>query len=321
MTTRKRLAWIAVDWGSSNLRVWAMSDADEVLAHRGTERGMLGLSSTQYEATLLDVLGDWLPENDPLDVIVCGMAGARQGWREAPYLVVPARLDTLAEGAVVPSVQDPRLQVRLLPGLCQHRDETGKEFDVMRGEETQLAGLVAREPEFSGRVCLPGTHAKWARLVVGELLGFQTFMSGELFRLLAQQSVLSHSLSEDDLADSACREAFVTAVQDVSTEPTRFTQRLFAIRAGDLLDERLPGGEARGACLAARLSGLVIGLELAGALGGLDESEQVCLIGAEALCHRYALALEALGYTSRVIDNERAVLAGLALARSTVKHE
>ncbi|EPC02954.1 hypothetical protein L861_21800 [Litchfieldella anticariensis FP35 = DSM 16096] len=318
MTTHKRLAWIAVDWGSSNLRVWTMSDADEVLAHRGTERGMLGLTSTQYEAALLDVVGDWLMSDGQVDVIVCGMAGARQGWREAPYLAVPARLEALAEGAVAPPVQDPRLRVRLLPGLCQRYDETGREFDVMRGEETQLAGLVAHEPEFTGRVCLPGTHAKWARLVTGELQDFQTFMTGELYRLLAHQSVLSHSLREDDLADTACREAFVTAVRDVSIKPARVTQWLFGIRAGDLLDERLPAGEVRGACLAARLSGLMIGLELAGALDGVDENERVCLIGAKSLCHRYALALETLGHPSRVIDSERAVLAGLALARGTL---
>lgn len=313
-----RLAWVAVDWGSSNLRAWAMADDGQVLARGSSDKGMLSLTPEAYEATLLEVIGAWLPATGSVNILVCGMAGARQGWREAAYLAVPTRLDGLSQGAVQPPVKDARLAVHLLPGLSQGRDDGGRAFDVMRGEETQLAGLVAREPGISGPVCLPGTHAKWAHLEDGAVAGFETYLTGELYRLLASQSVLHHSVGDDNLDDPACREAFVAAVRETHAAPEGFTRHLFGLRAQDLLDTTLPSGEARRARLAARLSGLTIGFELAGACRALPADESVTLIGAETLCRRYTLALGALGYRAERVAGETAVLAGLGLARSSL---
>ena len=330
ISIQRHLAWVAVDWGSSNLRAWALDANGKVLAKAGSERGMLSLAASDYEATLLTTIGAWLPAKGHVPVRICGMAGARQGWQEAAYLPVPARLDDLARGAVRPAVEDPRLDVALLPGLCQHPDEAGRRFDVMRGEETQLAGLAAREGDISGPVCLPGTHAKWARLEAGTITRFATFLTGELYSLLAGQSVLRHSLKDgqggNDLSEPGCREAFMAAVQEVAAAPEQFASRLFGLRAADLLDDGLldgglPTGQARGARLAARLSGLVIGLELAGARVGLAEGERVTLVGAETLCARYALALESLGIESRRLDGEAAVLDGLGLAHAAMIHD
>ncbi|MCE8018072.1 2-dehydro-3-deoxygalactonokinase [Halomonas sp. MCCC 1A17488] len=312
---RERLAWVAVDWGSSHLRAWGLDERGEVLARAGSDKGMLTLAPQEYEPALLEAIGDWLSASGRVAVWVCGMAGARQGWREAAYLPVPTRLDDLARGAVAPVLRDARLEVHLLPGLCQHADATGRDFDVMRGEETQLAGLVAREPGFSGLVCLPGTHAKWAWLEAGTVMRFATALSGELYRLLASRSVLRHSVAEAGLDAPGCREAFVGAVREAAAEPGRFAQRLFGLRAADLLDDSLPAGEARRARLGARLSGLVIGLELAGMQCELPATP-VTLVGSAALCERYALALETLGHAGRRLDGDTAVLAGLGLARA-----
>jgi 2-dehydro-3-deoxygalactonokinase len=317
--------WIGVDWGSSHLRAWALDVRGKVLTRGGSERGMLSLAPDEYENALLNVIGDWLPDTRRWEVLVCGMAGARQGWREAAYLPVPTRLDALARRAVTPPCQDPRLQVRLLPGLCQ---TTPGHFDVMRGEETQLAGLVASEPQAEGLACLPGTHAKWARLEKGAVTHFTTFLTGELYALLARQSVLRHSLahrhSVEQLDDPGCREAFVTAVRESLASPERFSASLFGLRATDLLDANLPAGEGRHVHLAARLSGLVIGLELAGMRlpdPCIAPAGPVTLIGDAALCERYAVALEAVGQASRCLDGERAVLDGLALAHRTLAHQ
>ncbi|MGR4067261.1 2-dehydro-3-deoxygalactonokinase [Billgrantia sp. C5P2] len=312
---RKRLAWIAVDWGSSNLRAWAVDGRGEVLSRGSSDKGMLALAAEGYEPALLETIGDWLPASGRVPVWVCGMAGARQGWQEAAYLPVPVGLGELAKAAVAPVVNEPRLDVRLLPGLCQHADPAGHGFDVMRGEETQLAGLVAREPGFSGMVCLPGTHAKWAWLEEGAVIRFATHLTGELYRLLASQSVLKHSVADAELDAPGCRDAFVAAVREASAEPGRFGQQLFGLRAADLLDDALPRGVARHARLGARLSGLTIGLELAGMRHELSGAA-VTLIGSQALCSRYALALEALGHDSRRLDGEAAVLAGLGLAQA-----
>ncbi|MDR5887289.1 2-dehydro-3-deoxygalactonokinase [Vreelandella janggokensis] len=307
------LAWIAVDWGSSNLRAWAMDAQNHVMASASSPRGMLSLTAAEYEAELLGIVDAWLPDNGQTPVMVCGMAGARQGWQEAAYLATPTRLDQLSRGAVMPALADARLQVYLLPGLSQSGSNTHL-YDVMRGEETQLAGLLADSYRFNGLVCLPGTHAKWARLTDGAVTEFATYLTGELYQLLAHQSVLKHSVGQDDLHQDSCRQAFTQAVKATYQAPERFSQRLFGVRAQDLLDNTLPSGDARGAVFAAHLSGLAIGLELAGACHELTTGESVTLIGNEALNHRYALALEALDIGTQRVDGDTAVLAGLTLA-------
>lgn len=330
------LAWVAVDWGSSNLRAWALDARNRVLARTDSRRGMLSLTPRDYEPELKRVIGDWLPPSGRVPVRICGMAGARQGWLEAAYLPVPTRLDNLSRGAVRPSLEDPRLEVTLLPGLCQASDGQKLTFDVMRGEETQLAGLCragadhdAREEgpsPVTGLACLPGTHAKWAWLEQGMVTRFTTCMTGELYDLLARQSVLRHSLVHpagmDDLSAPGNRECFIAAVREINDAPAAFTARLFGLRARDLLDDGLPVGEARGARLAARLSGLTIGLELAGLRDELKlESaavRDITLIGNDTLCARYALALSTLGHNSHTLDGESAVLAGLSLANSAL---
>nr|WP_298249954.1 2-dehydro-3-deoxygalactonokinase [uncultured Halomonas sp.] len=315
-------AWIAVDWGSSNLRAWALDEDDHVIAQTGSPRGMLGLAPEAFEGALLEVIADWLPPSGeaPLPVLVCGMAGSRQGWVEAAYLrlddVPGDLLDRLASRLAPVTTQDSRLRVRIVPGLCQHQDSLGDDaFDVMRGEETQLAGLIAKRATFSGAVCLPGTHAKWARLEDGNIAGFTTFMSGELFKLLRHDSVLKHSLRGDDPSDAAQRDSFLAGLDAALAAPGQLSAELFGLRARDLLDTRLPQDNTRGARLGARLSGLVLGLELAGATAGLPAGSQVVLIGEEALCRRYQTALEHLGFAVSLEANAEMVLAGLGHIR------
>src|SRR5690606_20677566 len=146
------------------------------------------------------------PADGPrLDVLICGMAGARQGWREAPYLDVPAELGGLALAAVAPDGAGPRLAPRILPGLCQ-KGAAGE--DVMRGEETQLLGLTALLPEPPALVVMPGRHCKWAQLDGRRVTGFTTAMTGEIYQLLLTHSVLRHSAGGGDGAAEAQDEGF-----------------------------------------------------------------------------------------------------------------
>ncbi|WP_447045616.1 2-dehydro-3-deoxygalactonokinase [Vreelandella sp. H-I2] len=316
MSTNKALnslAWIAVDWGSSNLRAWGLDKDDQVISQANSDKGMLSLKANEYETELLRLVGNWLPTTGQVDVMICGMAGARQGWLEAAYLPVPTRLDQLSLGAVTPMLTGSQLRVYLLPGLSQTRSATTN-FDVMRGEETQLAGLVAERPDFSGLACLPGTHAKWATLEAGAVTQFTTYLTGELYQLLARQSVLQHSIGNDDLNDAVCLDTFTAAAKESYEAPEAFSSRLFGLRAQDLLDSQLPTGKMRGAALAARLSGLAIGLELSGACRQRSNDEPIMLIGGQALCQRYTVALNTIGYQTQHLDGDMAVLAGLRLA-------
>ena len=152
--------WIAVDWGTSHLRAFAMQgggDQARRLEERHSDRGMGKLSRGEFEPALLALVEDWLasPPAKPMLVVICGMAGARQGWIEAPYRPTPGT-PTGPDGMQPVPTSDPRLCAFIVPGLSQM-----KPADVMRGEETQIAGALALNPGFDGVICLPGTHSKW----------------------------------------------------------------------------------------------------------------------------------------------------------------
>lgn len=285
--------WIAVDWGTSNLRVWAMGP-EGPLADAQSDDGMGKLPRDQFEPALLRLIGPWLGSGITT-VVACGMVGSRQGWHEAPYRAVPCTPLDKAALVMVPTT-DARIRVMLAPGLKQ-----AAPADVMRGEETQIAGALALHPAFDGVLCLPGTHAKWAQISAGEVVSFQTYMTGELFALLSTQSVLRHGMAGDGWDDTA----FDAALSDALSRPEKLAARLFALRA-----EGLIGGLAP-ASAKARLSGLLIGLELAASrpywLG-----QAVTIIGAEGLATSYARALAAQGVTARLLPATACTLAGLA---------
>ncbi len=297
MTTQP--TWIAADWGTSHLRLWLMGADDRPLRRIDSDRGMGKLSPQDYEPLLLSLLEGHLSDAPP-PVVVCGMAGAKQGWVEAPYAAVPC--EPPVEGIAVPT-QDPRLQVRILPGLKQMSPP-----DVMRGEETQIGGFLAMEPGFDGILCLPGTHNKWAHISAQEVVSFRTFMTGELFDLLGTQSVLRHSVTGDGWDE----DAFAEAVSDTLSRPAALTSALFGVRADGLLNGT-PPARAR-----ARLSGLLIGAELAAArpywLG-----QQVVILGEDALARAYQSALAAQGAEARIASAEDITLKGLAAARARFK--
>ncbi len=288
--------WIAVDWGTTHLRAWGMA-GDTVLAKAASDDGMGRLSRDGYEPALLRMVGGWLRDGHVTPVFACGMAGSRQGWHEAPYRAVPCA-PTAAGSTVLVPTQDARLTARLLPGLKQVSPA-----DVMRGEETQIAGVLAHDPDFDGVLCLPGTHSKWARISAGEVVSFQTFMTGEMFALLSQQSVLRHGMTGDGWDDAG----FASALDDAISRPDRIAARLFSLRAEGLLAGLGPA-QAR-----ARLSGLLIGIELAAArpywLG-----QKVVIVGAERISQAYRGALQAQGITAGLQSADEMTRAGLASA-------
>ncbi|MEX0317396.1 MAG: 2-dehydro-3-deoxygalactonokinase [Ruegeria sp.] len=290
--------WIAVDWGTSCLRAWAMR-GETAVAEAVSGNGMSRLGRDGFEPALLELVGDWIGDG-PVDVIACGMVGARQGWVEAPYSAVPAA------PLPVPPVRvpdtGPRLRAHVVPGLKQV-----KPADVMRGEETQIAGLLAQNQNWDGVICLPGTHTKWAQISAGEVVSFRTFMTGELFELLGSQSVLRHSVGDGWDAG-----AFAESVDDMLSKPENLASRLFGLRAQDLLEGQDPN------LARARLSGLLIGAELAAArpywLG-----QQLAVIGAPGIAETYATALRRQGAFVTLADAQDMTLAGLSAARNLLE--
>jgi 2-dehydro-3-deoxygalactonokinase len=300
------IAWIAVDWGTSNLRAWGIGDNGTVMSAATSDQGMGKLAPEQFPAALVAVVNQLQPAGGPLDVVICGMAGARQGWMEAPYLEAPTDLSTLGRGAVRPVVDGSSLKVSILPGVCQR----GGGENVMRGEETQLLGLATLNPGYSGLVCMPGTHSKWAQLSGTQISGFTTAMTGEMFDLLKTHSVLRHSLNGP--LDGPEREhGFQTGARAGLDHPEMLLGQLFRTRASSLLSGRAPDW------CAGYLSGLLIGTEIAANRNQLG-TDPVPLIGSAGLCGLYAGVLGMAGAAGRVVDSTEVVLAGLKAARASI---
>jgi 2-dehydro-3-deoxygalactonokinase len=290
----------AVDWGTSSFRLWLLDAAGTVLAERRSGDGMLTAGAEGFGPILEKHLAAVGAAAD-LPAIVCGMAGARQGWIEAPYVTLPAGLDSILAGAV--PVPGQSRDIRILPGLAQRSAEVP---DVMRGEETQLAGIL---PLFaSGRhlICMPGTHSKWVEAGDGVIASFRTWLTGELFSVLSKQSILRHSLGENAppaLPDNA---VFRAACADALTQGGDVGPSLFRIRAATLLNDLKPDEAA------ATLSGLLIGAEIASARRIFDAAtDKVILVASGPLGSLYTAALKLAGCAVLQADADEAVRAGL----------
>ena len=279
---------IALDWGTSNLRASLLDARGQTLETRSAPGGVMAVQGGQFAQALLALCADWLAQtNCPL--MASGMIGSRQGWREAPYLDAPTSLAQAARQLItVPVMVADGHAERLLhiaPGL-RCLDSAG-EFDVMRGEETQIWG--ADLPANSCCV-LPGTHSKWAWLGEGGAIRhFKTFMTGELYGVLTQHSILGRLMAFGAEPGASQHEAFAAGVRLGLRGHAELPHTLFAARTAGLMGRVTP--EA----LPDFLSGILLGAEIGGATAGAEPLQQVTLIGDEALCQRYALALAIKG--------------------------
>ena len=283
-------ALVALDWGTTSLRAWLLDGRGRVLDSARAPRGVMQVEHGDFAGALGDVTAAW----PSLPAIAAGMIGSAQGWVEAPYLPCPASPGELA-GALV---QAPGRQLWIVPGVLHRGDRP----DVMRGEETEIAGALALRPELDAdtRLVLPGTHSKWARVTAGRIASFSTYMTGELFAVLRDHSILGRAAAGSGPGGDGDA-AFLRGV-DAAREADGIAPLLFSARA--LV---LTGGIAPADALD-YLSGLLISDELRSALA--EPGGAPLLIGEPALCARYARALARFGVDgAEAIPN--AAVAGL----------
>ncbi len=285
---------LALDWGTSSLRAYLMSATGAVLDMRHAARGILNLPAPSdaggFEQAFAEIAGDWLRSYPMLRVVAGGMVGSAQGWIEAPYARTPADVRTLAaHGVRVPSGLGP--DVLIAPGVIF--DAPDRAPDVMRGEEIQIAGAVAAEPSLAQRTCfvLPGTHSKWVFVEEQRIVSFATHMTGELYAVLREHSILGRLMPAEPADPTASELGFATGLQAARDSlPGDLPQQLFATRTLGLTG-RLPKN-----ALADYLSGLLVGHELVSGLAASQTAREVgaplVLIGDAALCRRYARALK-----------------------------
>jgi 2-dehydro-3-deoxygalactonokinase len=303
----KNAAFALVDWGTTNLRVWLVNQAGEVLSEKSTANGMGSLAQNEFGPVLERVLLG-LGAAAGLPAVICGMAGSRQGWREAPYASCPVKLPGLAALGVA-FTSNNRL-IRILPGIAR---KDAARPDVMRGEETQLLGLSVAKNITTGLACLPGTHSKWVKLEQGAVTDFISVMTGELYALLREHSILRHSTGSDAKV-AATDPQFLKHVQiGLSTEGG--LGRLFSIRAATLLNN------AASAQSNAALSGLLIGIEIRDASINLGQNGcDIHVIGSGSLSALYHAALSIAGFTPHSHNASALVRAGLLSAASQIQN-
>ena len=299
MNKLEDISLIVADWGTSNLRIWGMDHQGNIVHTANSDKGMSSLEPSEFEPYLISQIKNWLPreENARCHVVICGMAGAKSGWKEAPYLKVPCPpIDK--EKTIQVETKDKRISVSILPGIMQKSPP-----DVMRGEETQIAGYLSKKPDFDGIICLPGTHTKWVHISVGEIVSFRTFMTGEIYQTLSECSILKNSVKSNDFDFTTFLEAF----EDTYSNPALLSSKLFGLRAADLLES------ISTKFLKSKLSGYLVGSELAGAksywLG-----QNIVMIGNDELCILYKKALKNLGLNVTIENTQDVTLSGLKQA-------
>lgn len=285
--------WIAVDWGTTNFRAFLLNDR-QVIASVSKPCGLLAIVKGEFAATLHQHLEHWLKEYGALPVVMAGMVGSQQGWQEAPYVPAPANAQKLREHAL-PIATPWGSQAWIIPGAC-----ASSAFglpDVMRGEEVQLLGLYALHPARQHNAILPGTHSKHAQLSDGEITHFSTLMTGELFSLLSQHSLLGRALPEQQDDSTAFVKGVLTAQANVP-----FSHLIFSARTRRLNNELEPSS------IHSYLSGLLIGYELS----SMSAEKENWLVGSPALCKRYLHAAKALQISLRTADGDTCFLHGMA---------
>lgn len=261
---------IAVDWGTSSLRCYRLDVDGNILDSRASNDGILNVAAGQFSRVLDEQIAGW----NETPIVMSGMVGSRQGWIEAPYVECPAGFDEIA--AALKTVIWGNRRAWIVPGvLCR-----GAVPDVMRGEEVQVLGVGQ-----DGLFCLPGTHSKWVEVRSGRIERFSTHMTGEVYAVLRQHSILGRMMEEGEpdpgaLADGVGR----------SGEAGGLLHHLFGVRTRGLMGELAPAASP------SYLSGILIGHELRAA------RQAFSLIGEPKLAALYLQAARILGIEARTLD-------------------
>ena len=288
---------IGLDWGTTSCRAYLIG-ADGAVLERVTDgAGILKVENGAFGAALDATTAGW---SATLPVILSGMIGSRQGWREAPYAQCPAGADDIVRALA--RFDYAGRPVALVPGLAVENDAMP---DVMRGEETQILGALALAARDAGLFLLPGTHSKWAEVAGGRIVSFRTFMTGEVFGALKDHTILGRLMRAGDDADG-----FARGVREGAAlgSAGALLNRLFATRSYGLMD-RLAD-----TALADYLSGLLIGTEVAEATR--QTKSAVTIIASAALAQRYTDALRLLGHDSTLAPPDCAAAGHWRLART-----
>jgi 2-dehydro-3-deoxygalactonokinase len=302
---------LALDWGTSSVRAYLLGTDGAIVDMRAEPWGIMHTPGGDFAAALTMLTGPWRDRFPGLKAIASGMIGSAQGWREAPYCEAPAGAAELAAALVTVGTGNGRLY--LVPGVRRG----GKNPNVMRGEETQILGALSLAPDLEkdSLVILPGTHSKWVSVHEARIIDFATYMTGELFAVLRDHSILGRpakAVQREAGALGIDWTAFERGASAVRDSAGGLSALLFSTRTLVLTGQMEPAHSLD------YLSGLLIGEEFR--VARPKTQQPLTVIGDPALCARYQRAAVLFGLSApRLIENpcatglwRIATMAGLA---------
>ncbi|SMB23746.1 2-oxo-3-deoxygalactonate kinase [Serratia proteamaculans] len=294
-------SFIAIDWGSTNLRIWRYEQGVCVDSMQ-SEAGVTRLGDRTPQQVFSELMARW---EAPLPVVMAGMIGSNAGWQQVPYLPCPTRLTEVAHQLTAVEQALP-YRAWIIPGICVEREDND---NVMRGEETQLIGAYAEQP--AALYVMPGTHSKWVRMEGDTLADFRTVMTGELHHLLLRHSLIGVGLNEQQPSPQAFSRGLETGMNE-----SHIVRRLFETRAAHVL------GKLEKSSVSDWLSGLLIGNEVAQMQREypLPSGATLTVIGNPQLGERYAQALNLAGIRNQLLDGDRAFQSGIRSIVHELEH-
>jgi 2-dehydro-3-deoxygalactonokinase len=295
------IARIVLDWGSSNLRAYALDSHGVVTDERSASTGVFNVEGHAFERLLRSLIGNWLDAHPAAEILAAGMIGSVNGWAEAPYVRAPAGVAQLRAHCIKVPFEHSAHRLKIVPGV---RSGEGAATDVMRGEETQIFGVL--DAAQAGVFCLPGTHNKWVWVEGGRIVDFRTHYTGELYQWLSTTSSVGKVLASDAAFDET---AFDEAAQRAAHAPQDLLNHLFQLRASVVARQRT------GAQAASAAQGVIVGNDVAAGLLYLrrkfSSAFEVQIVGSNALCGLYQRVL-ALHEVKSVHHRADATVRGLA---------
>jgi 2-dehydro-3-deoxygalactonokinase len=258
---------IAIDWGTSSFRAYRLDANGKILESRSSANGILAVKD--FAKSLNDGIQGW----NERPILISGMVGSRQGWQEAPYVDCPAGPQEIMQG-----ILQVREGVWIVPGVVCREGVP----DVMRGEETQIVGSGVSD----GVICLPGTHSKWVEVRGGRIMRFSTHMTGEVFAVMKEYSILGRMMETKE------EDSFLEGVER-SGDQGGLLHHLFAVRTRALMKESVDP--------ASYLSGILVGHELRAM-----KTQRFHVLGTAELAELYAQAAGMLGMTCGALEPDAA---------------
>jgi len=290
--------WVALDWGTSNFRAYLM-DNNNVIDQVSTQEGMKFIDQNEFEKILIKNIDAWNNKFDIKVIIASGMVGAKQGWIEVPYINSPCDIRNLNFKSL--KILDD-VKIHILSGVSQFNPS-----DVMRGEETQIAGFLLNNVDFNGSICLPGTHSKWVNMNSYNIQEFTTFLTGELYEIVKKYSILNHSLNTTELDDEIVKSSAKLIIEN----PSFISNKLFEIRADNLLKNSNQTSNN------SKLVGYLLGIELSGSRTYWEDKDLV-IIGSSNLNKYYELILNGRSNSIRLFNSSDMALNGLSFYKNSL---